>query len=761
MIRPYWTVIKDSFAEAFASRVLWILFGVLTLILLAIAPLGLGQQRASKLHRNGISDWPGLVAQIKQQSVGDAPSPGKRIWTLAGDDFRSAIDGAVREHGPPELSYETATILIDEFNRLVGRPDFFDEASWSRVELDQQWRDLIAAGVENLSKDDLSHLNRRLFHTAFPTVFARAADEELQITYFHWTVGSPIAISRRLAEPFINRILALVMTFFVGILTVFVGILVTAPIIPNMFEAGAIDLLLSKPVGRSLLFLTKFFGGCAFILLNGAYFIVGLWLIAGIRFGLWNHAMFWCIPVFLFLFTVYYSVSALAAVRWKNAIVSVVITILFWAACFTVGSAKHLIENVFLRPARIVRIVPTDGALMVVSQSGAFSEWRAGEWETMVKSDQPGGPFGPNRVLVGPVFDAKHDSLLYFREPRRRRFSLLGGGASLKKVAWKDGIWGDESGPSLPSGASWLFLDPEGRPTAVAASGVFRLTDRATDDQPKPKLWGVTLPFGGVGPYVHLGPEAPFALESPFAAAMHPTSGDVATHAAGQLRCLRRDEKGMYHQRAERDLGEPEDPAVLAFAGDRIVVAQSDGRVLLLDAADLTTRAELRPAGRSEPQAAEATRDGRHFAVLFHNGTLAMFDAEGTVQGRFFGDVSAVAFDGSEHLFVADRDTRVTKYELPSLVVIERHAAAPDLLQAVYRYFVLPFYTIFPKPGELDEVVAYLLTDQTTVVQGPPGATDPREARIKIDIHGPIWSSLAFVVVVLGVTCVYLHRMDF
>ena len=53
-MRPYLTVLKDSFHEAFASRVLWILLAVSTLVLLALAPLGLQDQRATLLRRSSV-----------------------------------------------------------------------------------------------------------------------------------------------------------------------------------------------------------------------------------------------------------------------------------------------------------------------------------------------------------------------------------------------------------------------------------------------------------------------------------------------------------------------------------------------------------------------------------------------------------------------------------------------------------------------------------------------------------------------------------
>jgi len=67
---------------------------------------------------------------------------------------------------------------------------------------------------------------------------------------------------------------------------------------------------------------------------------------------------------------------------------------------------------------------------------------------------------------------------------------------------------------------------------------------------------------------------------------------------------------------------------------------------------------------------------------------------------------------------------------------------------------------MFPKPGELDNVVSYLLTEQETVATGP-NRNDLSQRRIELNIYGPVFSSLVFLVVVLGVTCLYVSRTDF
>ena len=74
---------------------------------------------------------------------------------------------------------------------------------------------------------------------------------------------------------------------------------------------------------------------------------------------------------FVFVFAVHYSVSTLAGVLWRSAVVSIVISILFWALCFTVGVAKDSIEAVFLDVRRAAAIVPAGETLVITRSDGS------------------------------------------------------------------------------------------------------------------------------------------------------------------------------------------------------------------------------------------------------------------------------------------------------------------------------------------------------------------------------------------------------
>ena len=152
-------------------------------------------------------------------------------------------------------------------------------------------------------------------------------------------------------------------------------------------------------------------------------------------------------------------------------------------------------------------------------------------------------------------------------------------------------------------------------------------------------------------------------------------------------------------------------------------------------------------------------------AVLYRDGTLWLYDLRENrplslrIVGQ--GDVSAVAFDG-QAMYVADRLTRVTKYGLSAGKIAEQWQGPLPLAEKIYRYALHPVYTLFPKPSQLNQTVAYVLTSKDNT----PGAVrfDNNNNSVgpqRLDVWGPIWSNLAFLAVVLAVACVYVYRKDF
>lgn len=115
------------------------------------------------------------------------------------------------------------------------------------------------------------------------------------------------------------------------------GVIVTAGFVPNMLRKGAIDLLLTKPLSRPAILIFKYLGGLFFVLALTVVAYGGVWLAIGLRAGVWAPGILYCIPCMTFYFAVLYAFSTLFGVLTRNALVSILVTVLFWFVIFMIG----------------------------------------------------------------------------------------------------------------------------------------------------------------------------------------------------------------------------------------------------------------------------------------------------------------------------------------------------------------------------------------------------------------------------------------
>ena len=761
-MRPYLAILKDSFREALASRVLWILLLLSTLLLLLLAPVGLDEQLGARFTPGDILDSRTFLEKVESQQARSQPSPGKQLWSQFSGDFKTRIADKDEAEAPRPRRDSLDLRLPEELNRVLANRELYAAAAWKGVRLDAETQALLKRGVEQLDDDELVRLNRLLLEAAFPESIVRAREPAAFFSYLgKRPFDEPAPLTKK---AIVDTVLVGFMYWFLGVLGVFAAILVTSPIMPQTFAPGAIDLLLTKPVSRSFVYRTKYFGGCMFTLINGAYMIVGLWLIVGLRFGMWSEKLLLCIPVFMFLFAIYYAVSALAGVVWKNAIVSVVITILFWGVCFVTGTLKNVSELMFLNPQRIVKLFPAGDELLAANERGEAFRFDAPkrQWNEILQyagAKEATPPFGLAMPLVGPVYDARHERLFALANPlspfRPARSNLL-------RVGERGDEWRRIDGVAPPVGTAALFVDPQGRLLAASASGIHRLDGDPTAKPRRVKMFGVEMPVGNnTSAFSIVSPR--LRLHTPLTAAIDPATGALALFDGQTLVTLALDEADRYRVRLEKKL-EKSQQGVVALAGKTLLLALADGWTMELDATDGKRLFELRPEGRSAPRFVLAAADGGTFAVLFHNRKLYLYDSErrqmapAAVAGQ--GDISAAAFAEGDRLLVADRFTRVSEYRLGEMSLDKTYDPDRDTFERIYAYGIKPVYTVFPKPGELNNLVNYLLTDQTSVaIQGGP--ENLQSTRITPDIWGPVWSILAFVAVTVALGCWYTSRKDF
>lgn len=130
-------------------------------------------------------------------------------------------------------------------------------------------------------------------------------------------------------------------TLFAGGVADTAGILLallwTAGFIPSFLEPSSASVLLAKPVPRGLLLAGKFVGVLWFVTFQASVFIGGTWLALAIRTGVWNPLYLMCVPVLLLHFALFFSFSTLLGVLTRNPLLSMLGSLLFWFACWSVN----------------------------------------------------------------------------------------------------------------------------------------------------------------------------------------------------------------------------------------------------------------------------------------------------------------------------------------------------------------------------------------------------------------------------------------
>ncbi len=109
----------------------------------------------------------------------------------------------------------------------------------------------------------------------------------------------------------------------------FLAVFAAAGLIPTIFEPGRIELLLSKPVTRTRLLLGRYLGTLGVIAFNMAYLVLGVWLVMGIKTGIWNPSFLLAAALAVFAFAVLLTVTLAVAVVSNSAVLATMVTYFF------------------------------------------------------------------------------------------------------------------------------------------------------------------------------------------------------------------------------------------------------------------------------------------------------------------------------------------------------------------------------------------------------------------------------------------------
>lgn len=773
-MNKYLAVIKDSFREALASRVLWLVMFLITIVLLLLAPFTYREELTSRLSDNDVNER--VLDVVRKAAASENPSPARHVWTRLDEELRERIT-KVRIPGvdekPPNVMEFMRTVgrFRTAVNKMIEDRGFYDKEAFASIQIvSGELRELHERGIEQLSDREAARFNRLLLEASFPDLIRTSPSTSIQFVYGWADLGGGVPLRSTTLRENMQAQFAFVFSWVVGPVGLLIAVLVTASIIPQMFEPGSLHLLLSKPVSRSLLFLSRYIGGCAFVCISAGYMIGGVWLVLGLRFNLWDQKILLSIPIYLFMFAIYYAVSSLAGVYYRSAIVCIGLTVVFWAACFGIGLLKGVLENSYWSRERFTRIEESRDDVIAVNEIGIAHRWNAdsSSWDELFVSEDQKQVRGILRFLfftpvvprelrsIGPVYDRERDRLVAIRpNPASGRAQFYVGNSSDE--------WKPAEPTDAPMGSFQLFRESGGEVLIVSSMGLYRLTgDPRKKDEPV-RLFGFALPLPSSGPFQKVSPEGGLVIARPSDAAMNERTGELAIYTRGTVQVLARSAEGNYEMKAELEIEDSSSkPIALGFGGDSLMLAHQDGRVQVLDAETLRPRSEFDEESPNQPRFVVASPDGRWFGVVFHSGRLWIYDAESdkirlaSVAGQ--GDVSGVSFSQDGDLFAIDKTFRVSRYALDSFELKHRYSPRLGFGGMLYRYALVPVYTMFPKPGKLDETFQYLLSGKDTQVAD---VGDLSIAQGQIDPWAPVWSSALFMFVVLLIACVYIEWQEF
>lgn len=114
---------------------------------------------------------------------------------------------------------------------------------------------------------------------------ARETPEGVVLSFFGREAGAPVPADQ--VALFVKGVQSgLVSGLMTGI--VLFGVFATAGVIPALLEKGVADLYLSKPISRWELLAGKYLGAVSAVFICALYFVGALFLVFGLRAGVWN-----------------------------------------------------------------------------------------------------------------------------------------------------------------------------------------------------------------------------------------------------------------------------------------------------------------------------------------------------------------------------------------------------------------------------------------------------------------------------------------
>lgn len=771
-MKPYLAVLFDSFLESTRSYVLWILLAAWTLLLALLFPLHFTSEESYLILGNSFrsdSSAGTIMDSLAEVSAGKGSRAQKVVYAKLSESFQKLMKDRKETKRRVAIG-----VLIDELNRVLTVPDLYSEEAWPNVKKSDKYNDLL--NRQDLTKIELEKLNRKLLDSAFPSTLNSPEGRATWVAYAGIKLGNPLPFTKEMAKPFIEQAFyPIIMWVGLSVVMLFISIIITSSLIPDLFQPGSLHLLLSKPISRSLLFLTKYVGGCIFVGLNVTFVLVGLYLYSGLQLEIWNDGILKCIPLFIFSFLVYYAVSCLAGLIWRNAIISVVVTALFWALCFILGMVYSYFQNAVEMKPSIRGIQIVNESIWVRSMSGRLLCWdkATNRWQSA---------FGErdDQRLLGPVAIASQKSL-YFARTENLPFGL-GGRENMKldiaKIpdaydpadqTFTSPQWADsrlDSGSNLPKSAEYMI--PWGDSLAVMTPNGLFVFDPSKDRPVENRFEGITNVLQNFG--VKPPKEEAFKqvikdvdLARPFDWAVSQTRNTIVAYSKGEAIVWKlNNETGEYAEAWRKTFDFDKELLATIGCNDSILFVCPEGLAPMV--VDLNQSDSVRTLDKIGNTRVRQILNGpsKEIALLDYARNVWLLNESATeiqrpnLTGQ--GEALSATFADDGKLWIAYRVSNIAAWDLKENSVVQVLSPRSSIRDLIYYWILKPMYMIAQRPAEMEDLQEVLVTNASKSIAVTRNDMDMIDQEKETGTS--ILSNLIFVSVILTFCCLYLYRQD-
>ncbi|GAA5508292.1 ABC transporter permease [Novipirellula caenicola] len=798
---PYIAIIRDSFHAALSSRILWVAFIAIWVLLGALAPIGYREDFTTTFRDRDIDNGGRLKAMLAA-GIADpskANTPVGKIANALPDDVKREL----RKVGQGEDVRFYFTTLADSLNSLIEEESWYDAEVWKSTARLRELRELDELGPDEIDETLRKRRARLRIEAAIPGVFESRSARSIMLTYMGMDFPARFAVDKTQFLILLNQIVVpTIINWLLGFILVFLGILVTASIIPDMLQPGSLHLLLSKPVSRWLLLLSKFVGGCAFVFLCVIQLIVGLYLIAGLRLDVWNARLLLCIPVSVFVFAVFYSVSTLAGLRFRSPILAIGITCMFGAYLVVVSMIGGFFDGFVTRPSTIHQMTIAGDQVFATTRGEGLMRWDAktDQWNEIYESDA----LGRNRVLSPVAID---DSTIVTAVVRGGRFNPFGLGGFDLLVLDEANQWRAQPSLRLPTATQQLAASENGV-FAINSSGIAvtskqqvreamgepidnesadedsgdsesasgSSSERSSANQPNSWLQKLASMMGAATAGFQDILPSDVLLTPPRSVGINATGDTIVLLGGKQLSLLSSNRSPQtseptsgeaWHLVATQTVGE-ELPrfAFLAISGKSVLVATDAEQLQVFDLDSLQPTATVPLPDRLSVVSSIAIGDESRFAVLTSDQRCRLLIQEADSKQWTLRDplpqtdIESIAMDDrSSTLMIAHDVDQVDLLDAETLKL--RRTLRPRLStwRQIDRFVIGPLRSITPQTSELGGTIAAIVSGESSFEINRDEVGPVELVRYKI--LEPVLSCTLFIAVLLTTSCVYFSRRDF